>query len=265
MVFFFAPGRGIPVQYPPMRINLRLYHEALLRLIYPASCGACNTSLEIREKNLCSACSKSLESLSFGPSELLADHPFEFIGNAWSVYPYESPAREILAGIKFYRQRWLLGAFSGAVSLFASTVLAESRYDFLVPVPIDRGRLGERHFNQSEILAGMLSKACGTPVETALRKPYSTPAQSRLNQKERRANLYGVFSAPKPEKISGKRILLVDDILTTGATSDEAARVLKNAGARSVDLFTLARTGSQPAVAAEDFKNEDGILAGLFS
>lgn len=247
-------------------MNVRLYQEALLRLVYPVQCGICRRSLEIRENHLCRDCRAALQSQRLTASELLADHPFESIDQAWSLYRYDSPAKPILTAIKFLRHRWLLNVFSEDLSYFAAAILTETGYDFLTPVPIDRARLSERHFNQSEILSGMLSKHSLIPISNALRKTHSTPAQSRLNQKERRANLYGVFSVRTSDKVAGKRILLVDDILTTGATADEAARVLKNAGAKSVDLFTIARTAQNaPLSDANDFKIEDGILAGLFS
>jgi len=115
----------------------------------------------------------------------------------------------------------------------------------MVPIPLDPKRLLERQFNQAELLAACLARALEIPVRKVLRKKYSTPTQSRLNQKEREVNLYQVFKVSNVRNLKGKKILLVDDILTTGATVREAARALKAHGAKRVDVFALACTSRE--------------------
>ncbi len=113
----------------------------------------------------------------------------------------------------------------------------------IVPVPLSPERLKDREFNHSLALAVPISKSLGFPVNTSVlqRKNGSRP-QVGLSPKERWHNVRGAFSIKGSESIKGKRVILVDDVLTTGATSNECARVLKKAGAVRVDVLILART-----------------------
>lgn len=219
--------------------TLQRYQEAFLRLLYPAHCGACNKGLELEETGLCSGCRADLAALRFPYSEAALNHSFDHVRQAWTLYPYEAPLKEILTGIKFFQKRWLLKLFVPDFQELGSLIASESSYDMIVPVPMESTRLLERHFNQSELIAKMLSGSMKVPMLYALKKIRRTPAQSGLNRAERLQNL--LFAFEGRVSLSGKKILLVDDVLTTGATAEEAARVLKEeCGAVSVDLVTLA-------------------------
>ncbi len=224
-----------------MQTALRNYSEAFIRLIYPAHCGACLAFLELEEENICGNCKTELARLPFAADQALASKRFEFLDDAWSVYPYESPVKEILSAIKFSRKKWLTGVFAEEIQNIAALMASETTYDAIIPVPLDGLRLMEREFNQAELMARNIAKKIQTPVRSGLlRKIARTGPQSSLGQKERQINLYGAFKVAK--KLPGRNFLLVDDILTTGATAEEAARVLKKAGAARVDLLTAART-----------------------
>lgn len=227
-----------------MRIHERLspYAEALLRLIYPAACALCATELELEEHGICRACATRLQEQRFDFQTSCLEAPLEFIRETWVLYPYESPVKELLTSIKFSKKRWLIQTFAQDLIPFAQALASVNHYDMLVPIPLDGARLRERHFNQAELFAGLLSKALKNPVQKLLHKRYSTPAQSRLSQKERGVNLFQAFRVSHPQRIQGKTILLVDDVLTTGTTVREAARVLKKKGAKRVDAFALACT-----------------------
>lgn len=115
-------------------------------------------------------------------------------------------------------------------------------YDLIVPVPLHRDRLRERGYNQSALLARQIGRFWNVPVDCAdLKKVRSTPPQVTLARKERALNVCGAFSwEGKP--IKGQQVLLVDDVMTSGSTINECARVLKQAGAVLVDALALART-----------------------
>lgn len=120
---------------------------------------------------------------------------------------------------------------------------ALQRYDAIIPVPIHFSRRLEREFNQAEIIAKMISKWTGIPIiSNMLHKVCVTPSQNELSREERLANLWGSFRVRKKRLASSQSFLLVDDILTTGATAEEAARVLRQHGAKRVDFIALART-----------------------
>lgn len=218
--------------------TFRQYREAFMRLLYPARCGACETLLELEETGICTACTESLEKLRFPYSATALDHEFEHVSQAWALYPYESVLKEILTGIKFYNKRWLLRIFTPKIEELAGLIASENNYDWIVPIPLENSRLLERQFNQSELIARILAKAMQRPVISALKKCRRTPAQSGLNRAERLRNLHFAFEAKIPA--AGKKILIVDDVLTTGATAEEAARVLKDSGACRADLVTIA-------------------------
>ena len=114
--------------------------------------------------------------------------------------------------------------------------------DSITWVPLSRKRLRKRGYDQARLLAEELSRQTGLPCVPMLRKIRNNPAQSGTGDaKKRRENVKGVYEALSEEEIAGRRILLVDDIVTTGATLSECASVLKKAGAKEVSAMTLAR------------------------
>lgn len=116
-------------------------------------------------------------------------------------------------------------------------------YSLIIPVPLHSKRLRERGFNQSLILAREISKKFLIPLDfLTLRRHMYTDAQINLGRKDREANVKGVFSVRDSEKIQGQRIILVDDVYTSGSTARECTRILMRNNAESVAILTLART-----------------------
>lgn len=135
-----------------------------------------------------------------------------------------------------------LGTFAGWMAQAGRILLDEA--DVIVPVPLHYGRLAIRGFNQSAWLSGALSRRTGAPmVVDALKRTRRTPTQGGLSARARRRNVAGAF-ALRPNRaghIQGKRVLLIDDVLTTGATLGACTHALRWAGARQVDVLVLAR------------------------
>ncbi len=123
----------------------------------------------------------------------------------------------------------------------------DQRFDALVPVPAHWRRRLARGFDQSVLLARELSRHTGIPVLPALRRTRHTAAQAGLTSRQRRDNIRGCFELRDPAAIRGLRLLLIDDVLTTGATANAAADVLRRGGAAWVGVFTLARADRRPA------------------
>ncbi len=114
--------------------------------------------------------------------------------------------------------------------------------DLIVPVPLHRRRLWWRGFNQAALLAEEISRRLAIPLDaTAIVRKRATAPQTSRDHDARRRNVRRAFAVAKPARVAEHAVLLVDDVMTTGATVDECARVLLEAGARSVDVFTLAR------------------------
>lgn len=120
--------------------------------------------------------------------------------------------------------------------------LKASDYDVVIPVPLHWRRLWWRGFNQAALLAGEVARRLGLPLDTtSMIRIRRTSPQTARHHDERIKNVRRAFAVTNPERVKGRRVLIVDDVMTTGATVDECARVLIRAGAMSVDVFTLAR------------------------
>jgi ComF family protein len=156
---------------------------------------------------------------------------------------FEDRLRDALHAFKFQGRK---DVGRRLVSLVQEKIAALSpEIDAIVPVPVTEKRLKARGFNQSFIISEEISRIIARPVEhMALIKTKETSDQFTLAKDERRRNIKGVFAVKDPSAVKAKRILLVDDLLTTGYTVREAARVLRRAKARSLTVFALARTPS---------------------
>ena len=153
---------------------------------------------------------------------------------------YEGRVRESFLRFKFGGCRFYADWY-GPWLANAVTKLLGSDYDLMTYVPISRLRKRRRGYDQTLLLAEAAGKALGlTPVCTLKKRSRVKPQSRTLGPEERQRNIRGAFSIINPEILRGKRVLLIDDVLTTGATVSEASRVLLEAGAKSVDVATLA-------------------------
>lgn len=155
---------------------------------------------------------------------------------------FSDVARDLVHLLKYGDRLDLVQPFSRWMSRAGSELLREC--DAIVPVPLHWTRLFQRRFNQSAALARALSQRTKIPViDDALLRVRATPPQVGLARNERAKNVHGAFSVEKGlrAKVKGKRIVLIDDVLTTGATANACARVLRRAGATRIDVLTLAR------------------------
>lgn len=161
---------------------------------------------------------------------------------ARAAFVYDDASRRPVLDLKRSGRRDGLASFAGWMAQAGSSLLDEA--DVIVPVPLHYVRLASRGFNQSAWLAGSLARRSGTPLcVDALKRTRRTPTQGGLSARARRRNVAGAFTV-RPSRaglMQGKRVLLVDDVLTTGATLSACTRALKRAGARHVDILVLAR------------------------
>jgi ComF family protein len=125
--------------------------------------------------------------------------------------------------------------------MLLSAVPRSARFDAIVPMPLHWTRRWRRGFNQAELIARELARSLGVPVVKALARSRATAPQAGLTRAQRRSNVSGSFRVHRPTIIAGAHVLLVDDVMTTGATLSGAAAALKRAGARRVTAATVAR------------------------
>jgi ComF family protein len=155
---------------------------------------------------------------------------------------FDEVARSLVHALKYGDRLDLAPLMGRWMARAGRTLLADA--DALVPVPLHWRRLWARRFNQSALLALTIAQESGVTVaETALRRVKATPQQVGLSQAERTLNVQGAFRVPAQGQaaVAGRRLVLVDDVLTTGATTEACARALLRAGAQSVDVLVFAR------------------------
>lgn len=208
-------------------------------LLFPAdvACLCCGGALAPGEAQLCAACAALLDDLEerqraieAGTARPLPDG----IAYVHAAYPYEGVAKRLIRVLKFDHVRDAALPLARAMSM-----LPAGEEDVIVPVPTTRRRLKKRGFNQSELLAGEMGRILGMEVQPMLARRDDRAAQSSLPAFLRRRNLEGCMIAD--ERAAGRRVLLVDDVMTTGATAKEAARALLDAGAVSVGMLAAVR------------------------
>jgi len=149
---------------------------------------------------------------------------------------------EVIHRFKYSRARWFEPFLADLLRREAVPVLRDKGWDFIVPVPLHPLKEREREFNQAEVLAWHLSEAAGIPLNTKiLRRVAATATQTKLTREQRAANMGGAFALCSGASPVEKRIVLLDDVFTTGATTNACAKVLRAAGAAEVCVWTVAR------------------------
>jgi ComF family protein len=241
----------------PIVANARRAGEALLSLFFPPHCANCEADTAAGV-HLCESCADKARRieppLCERCSEPFAGAIFETFTCAncagrklhfdCAVAPYLSRGvvREFIHRFKYDRERYLRQPLAAWLAeALKDERLKRHAFDLIVPVPLHSTRQRERGFNQAEELAKLLSRHCGVPVASALKRTRYTTTQTRLAREERMENLRGAFRVRHTAAVQSRHLLLVDDVFTTGSTVDECARVLRQAGAASVRVATVAR------------------------
>ena len=168
---------------------------------------------------------------------------------AYSYGAYESTLRELIHLFKYGGIQTLAGPLGDCL---ATALPRDQRFDLVVPMPLHWLRRWQRGFNQSALLAKEISRRSGIPLVHCVRRRRPTAPQAGLSNAKRRANVAGAFLVKRNRPVNGLRVLLVDDVMTTGATAGACASALKKAGARHVALLTLARADRRLASTAPE-------------
>ena len=210
-----------------------MFHR-LLALLFPPRCVLCRNFLTEEETDFCHQCRID------APEYKKSNSRFSFLAGWTVVWYYKNNVRSSILRFKFYGRRSYAPAYGRVLAMELQTSHLDN-FDILTWVPIAFLRRMRRGYDQVELLADAVGKELNvTPVKT-LRKIRNTPPQSGIRDaSRRRANVLGAYKAVCPEQIAGKRILLLDDVITTGATASECARVLLSAGAKEVYFAAIA-------------------------
>jgi ComF family protein len=208
-----------------------------------ALCAGCWKGVQFLDPPLCALCGFPLE-YDLGPEALCgacvrAPPGFD---RARAVMRYDEGSRGLVLGFKYADRTEGAAAYGAWLARAGAELTAEA--DLIAPVPLHWMRLFARRFNQAALLAQALGRESGLPVvpDLLLRRRH-TPSQGRRSQDQRRRNVAGAFAVKgaRAPRLAGRRVLLVDDVLTTGATAAACARTLRRGGATAVDVLVLAR------------------------
>ena len=228
--------------------SIRYLGHAVGQTILPRCCGGCGNALAINERELCALCWRGLQEAigkgrycrrcganigefveTKGGCNHCRDFSLRYEGLA-RVGIYEGPLAEMIRKLKF-GGRAHTARLLGEMLWQAVQGSGINQFDLVTWVPLHWWRKWNRNYNQAELLARRLGGLSGRACQGLLRKTRWTPAQTHLSRQDRLANVRGSFGLRRMVKVDGKRVLLVDDVLTTGATASEAAGILRAGGA----------------------------------
>jgi ComF family protein len=234
-----ALGSAADLLLPPVCISCRMRVET-----HGLLCGQCFAKIDFIAPPLCARLGVPLPFDAGEPSlsaAAIASPPV--YDRARAVARYSETMRDLIQSFKYRDRQEGLALFGRWLSRTGAELLSDA--DLLVPVPLYRARLWWRRFNQSALLAQRVSRITGVPADCfVLKRVRRTKSQVGLTAEQRKRNVAGAFRVEPTRKagLKGKRIIVVDDVITTGATTEACARVLKRAGAARVDVLALART-----------------------
>ncbi len=254
----FSPDTSLKKNFS----NRTLYAlRKILDFVFPQNCISCDGSIAVEDNFLCAACREDIglirqpycflcgvpADLSYAyPNEeftcgVCRKKPFKF-DQARSLGFYDTVLRTTIHHFKYRKQMGVLSEMDLLMEKFFEENSEFCQGFTVSPVPLHFNKMKERGFDQAFLIARQVAKILKLPLEGGLlRRVRATPAQATMTLTERALNIKGAFEVNRPEWVSGKNILLVDDVFTTGATVNEAARTLKKNGAGKVHVFTLGR------------------------
>ncbi|HEX2931516.1 MAG TPA: ComF family protein [Candidatus Binatia bacterium] len=240
----------------------------LVDWLYPPRCRACAGRIHGRDAEyFCSLCWKQIQPIAH-PLCTLCGRPFPDAGGedhacgvclkrephfvtarAWACYPREEleehPLRQVVQKFKYGRKVSLGKPLGRLMARGCQEFIAAWPIDLILPVPLHRKRLRWRGFNQAALLARQIARAYQIPIDVfLLERRRETATQTQLSEEERRRNVRGAFALNAHRSVTGLKVLLIDDVYTSGATANECSRTLLKAGAEQVYVLTLARAVS---------------------
>lgn len=212
-------------------MSLRKYG---LQLLFPEKCVLCRSVLKWDEMDLCRKC--RLEA----PECLVSRRKIPFVDSWVAVWYYEKDARRSLLRYKFGRKRSYAAAYGRLLAMKLQREYPDG-FDRLTWVPTGKWKKLTRGFDQCQLLAQVVGQELGMEPEKLIRKIRNNRTQSTIHgEAKRRANVLGAYKVTDPQRVAGQKVLLLDDIITTGATAGECGRILLTAGAAEVHCGAVA-------------------------
>lgn len=214
--------------------------EKILNLIYPQTCGICG---KINENSLCKKCeiklNKQAENRIIKEGTEIED---KYFNELMYIFRYEGKIRKIIIDYKFNEKSYIYVTFVNFLLKNKKIFENIKNYDTIIPVPISKKRQKERGYNQSLLIARKIAEKTNLELmNNCLIKTKNIIEQSKLNKEDRLQNIYGVYELTNRQLIENKKILLIDDIYTTGSTVNECSRILRRANPEKIGVLVLAK------------------------
>lgn len=221
-----------------MRQLITVPSALILNLIYPPTCGICG---KLNQEFLCKKCQKILESQAKFAVEEKPRTEKNFKEHLY-IFKYEGMIRSTILKYKFHNQAYLYKTFVNFLLKNKKFFQILKSYDTIIPVPISQKRQKARGYNQSYLLAKEIVTYTNLRLENeCLIKTKNIVEQSKLNKEDRRKNIQGAYELRNGQKLKNKKILLLDDIYTTGSTVKECCKILQQAQPKEIGVFTIAK------------------------
>lgn len=215
--------------------------DYLMYCLFPDKCISCG-KVQKMGVHLCSECEKENPPTPFTKQ---GDKYLEYV--AFTFF-HEGGIKSAIWSFKFRDARYLKREFGKYMTKCYNECFKDKKIDCLVPVPMTKKHRRERGYNQTELLAGELSRGVGVPVVPGLIKTGDRQSQHKTGLTDRRRNVKGLYSVSGKYDFGGKTVLIVDDVVTTGLTLYECAKALRKAGAKSVYGITIAAANNKTLV-----------------
>jgi ComF family protein len=234
--------------------------ESIINIIYPPVCVGCNKPNHNSESNIyicndcywgikrhvppfCLKCGRGLsqiENIQSGICSTCLNRQYYF-DEGWSICSYEGTIKELIHRFKYSQKVQYKTIFKELLVEFFKAFNILRDVDLIIPIPLHPARLREREYNQSQILASIVSEIINKPVccDILIRRKNTKP-QIDLNEKKRVKNISGCFAVKNPDRVLSKSILFIDDVFTTGITLSEAAKTIKEFRPKKICVLTLA-------------------------
>lgn len=219
---------------------MSLFTTSLFDFFLPRVCVSCDCRLTPAENSICEKCFSNIQTCEAEFLQLEFDRKFreeKIVNEFLSLFIFEenSPIRDLLHGLK-YDKKFRLGYFLGKLLAANFDVKIKTwNADLIIPIPLHRLKKAERGFNQSYYISKGLTKNLNLKVKTnILKRNRFTATQTKLNAEERKDNMKGAFTIKNKKIVTGRNIILLDDVITTGSTITECAKILKQNGALNI-------------------------------
>ena len=216
------------------------FYKYILSLIYPETCGICG---KINSYSVCPKCNVKLkENIETKIMQEEIELQDRYFNELMYIFKYEGQIRNLILDYKFNEKTYLYKMFSDIISKNEKIFENAKKYDTIIPVPISNKRFKERGYNQSELIAKEIAKKANLELlNNCLIKTKNIIEQSKLKKDERKNNIKDVYELKNKNLINNKKVLLFDDIYTTGSTVNECSKILRQAEPKKIGVLVIAK------------------------